>query len=214
MSSWRTHALVGGVVGFGIVRFNHGDAHEPHSWMIIASSSFLAILPDVDHPKSWISKHVTTFMTLGFWLGLCTLLSIHYASSINVYDQSGWIRAIGGVIVCGICARVMTLVILALIRRASGRHRGITHSWLVAMLTGFAAWHFQNQSAFAWTLAAISYSIIIHTLADIVTPSGVAIFYPVTSWKLRILPEPIARFGELIIASITISSALWLLMGM
>ncbi len=129
-------------------------------------------------------------------------------------DRNVWLIAVGGMLLSGLSARLLTILVLALVRRASGRHRGITHSWLVAMLTGFAAWHFQNQSAFAWTLAAISYSIIIHTLADIVTPSGVAIFYPVTSWKLRILPESIARFGELIIASITISSALWLLMGM
>ncbi|HEU5098983.1 MAG TPA: metal-dependent hydrolase [Roseiflexaceae bacterium] len=57
-----------------------------------------------------------------------------------------------------------------------------------------------------WALlpGALAWGIVLHDVADLVTPHGIPLFYPISDRDFHILPESLRHFGEPIIAGVAL----------
>lgn len=223
MSGFQTHALVGGVGGLGLVTLVEATRPEllpERVWVIgpvlgvpgggagvavIAASAFLALAPDIDEPHSFVAQRVREVLLLaGLALGLALGCFI---------GGPAWVPLAGGV-----AGAVLGIVagwgVLKSIRAAAGGHRRFTHSLvlagLLAALGGALAW---AGVGFLWLIpAAFAWGILLHDIGDLVTPMGLPLAFPFSDRSIRILPEPLCRYGEPLIFLAALAVG-WLLLN-
>ncbi len=228
MSSCHTHMLIGAVSGLALGRtleamgigpalgldatIAHTMGHSGAGWAslagsglpLVALSAILATIPDIDEAGSFIARRAEAVMTLA---GACLAVFAAYAARLS---PAAWvIAALIGVVVGWIAAYAA----LRFIRRAAGGHRRLTHSLLLALVFALAAFGLWWRGFGAWALipGALAWSIVIHDLGDICTPAGLPLLYPLSSRPVRVLPDPICRFGEPIAALVASIAGLLLL---
>jgi membrane-bound metal-dependent hydrolase YbcI (DUF457 family) len=216
MSGFQTHALVGAVGGFALstaleqlrpaLLAQAAQSVGTVSGCIVLVSAIVALWPDVDEPGSWIARRVQAFATLlGVGLGLALPV---------VGGLPPWMIAAGALIGIGVGWMAGTLLLRS-IRLGAGGHRRLTHSLVLSLpLAGLAAYGVTaGWGAWALLPAALAWGQWLHLLADIVTPGGVPILFPFSDRDLRILPEPLCRFGEPLIALSALGLAWVLIRG-
>ena len=217
MSGFQTHMLIGGVAGLALgqalelvgispalgldmMLVQHLGRSGP-SWAslvstglpLVALSALLATVPDIDEPGSYIARRAGAVVTV-------TGAGLAFVGAIAAKLQPAlWAIALTlGTIVGALVAHLL----LRAIRRAAGGHRRFTHSLVLAgalalvagalWLTGFGPW--------ALIPGGLAWGIVVHDLGDLVTPAGLPLFYPFSRKNFRVLPEPICRFGEPLVA--------------
>ncbi|MBX0331128.1 metal-dependent hydrolase [Oscillochloris sp. ZM17-4] len=218
MSGFHTHALIGAVGGLGLARLIAATRPEllpervlglaaPSAWPIsaggvavILASALLALIPDIDEPHSFVAQRVrevltATGMALGAVLGM-------------VAGGPAWLPLAGGVagVLLGLLAG---WALLRGIRAAAGGHRHLTHSLVFAgalLALGGLLWT-ASAPTLALAPAAIAWGVLLHDLADVVTPSGVPLLYPLSERRVRVLPAALAPFGEPLIAAAAMCAA-------
>ena len=207
MSGFQTHALVGVVGGLALasalerlrpellaqVAQSAGQSAALVGGGMIALSGLLALWPDIDEPGSWIGRRVQAFVTLlGIGLGLALPV---------VRGLPFWMIGAGAIIGM-IVGWLAGMLLLRSIRLGAGGHRRLTHSFVLSLPLALVAVYGAGQGWGAWALlpAALAWGQWLHILADIVTPGGVPVLFPFSDRDLRILPEPVCRFGEPLIA--------------
>lgn len=217
MSGFQTHMLIGGVAGLALGRALDLVGISPAlgldtmliqylgrsgaSWAsllstglpLVALSALLATVPDIDEPGSYIARRAEAVVTL-------TGAGLAFLGAIAAKLQPAlWLIALTlGTIVGALAGHLL----LRAIRRAAGGHRRLTHSPLLALvfaLIGGALW-LGHLGAWALIPAALAWGILVHDIGDLVTPAGLPLLYPFSSKSFRVLPEPICRFGEPIVA--------------
>lgn len=211
MSGFQTHALVGGVGGLGLVTFLEAayPAVLPERIGVISSvvgipggvggaavivaSAFLALIPDIDEPHSFVARRVREVLLLaGLALGIALGILAHGPL---------WLPLVAGAVGGGV-GLLAGKWLLKAIRAAAGGHRRFTHSLVLAgglALLAAGLWRF--APGVGWLIpAAVAWGIVLHDLADLVTPQGLPLFFPVSDASIRILPQPICRYGEPLIA--------------
>lgn len=222
MSSFQTHMLVGSVSGLAIVRALELDLVYPHdaktslAYLIIASSAFLATLPDIDEPRSWISRRVYGVIALMTMLVACTasLYAVIYKPTvIRAIAWSPWIIVFVSTMIGAVVGSVLGWFVLRIIRTMSGGHRRLTHSFVVACIlaiASYALWITTTHTLLSLLPALLGYAIVVHVLADVVTPAGVPLFYPISTRRFG-LPYPLSKFGEVIIFMTATVVGYWLI---
>src|SRR5579859_5945990 len=140
MSGYHTHMLIGAVGGLSTykavdlvapsaiaMRITVANQVYPVPPVIIGStwvvaSALLALWPDIDEPRSWISHRAIHLMwLLGAILGL--IFAMLVSESLIVIVMAPFFGAIVGLIGGG--------VFLRFLRFLSGGHRRLTHSMIV-----------------------------------------------------------------------------------
>lgn len=197
MSSWRGHMLIGATGGLALVRVLRVTGHFPVlpdipplgvETAIIGGSAFLALLPDIDEPNSWIGQRVQLMMTLA---GI--ILALVLAVGLELPLQWIAVYAAVGMVV----GKLAGWLLLKAIRTAAGGHRRLTHSLPltgVLLLGTVALW---SLGYGAWSLIplAVAWGQVLHVLGDLPTPAGVPLFYPFSKQDFG-LPQPLSSFGE------------------
>lgn len=222
MSGFQTHAFVGAVGGLSLVRLVEATRPEllperigvlapivgvpggAGGAAVIVASAFLALVPDIDEPHSFVAQRVREVLTLaGVALGVA--LSTLAAGP-------GWLPPAAGA-VGGAVGLLAGWGLLKGIRAAAGGHRRLTHSFVLAGLLALLAWGLASSGlGLVWLVpAAFAWGIVTHCAADVVTPAGVPLLFPLSSASIRVLPAPLCRYGE---ALITLAAGLvgWLLL--
>jgi len=202
--------LVGAVAGAGVARllamplsFDRGGIA---GWSLVVASTFLATLPDIDEPNSWIARRfrlalVILATVLGGVVGifmvqtgrLGTLAGINWSLPPYRYGVPPLGAALGLLLVGPLVATGA----LRCIRTGAGGHRRLTHSGLLAVVLGGVSWWlWTHQASLVAVLpGALAYAICIHDIGDVVTPAGVPLFYPLSKQSFGI-PRPISHVGE------------------
>jgi membrane-bound metal-dependent hydrolase YbcI (DUF457 family) len=207
MSGFQTHALVGAVGGLGlvtVVEATHpallptqvfgipallGVPGGAAGAALIIASAFLALVPDIDEPHSFVAQRVREVLLLvGLALGLALGVLAH---------GPAWLPLAGGA-VGGVLGLLAGWGLLRGIRAAAGGHRRFTHSFVLAGgLALLAAGLWRTGAGLVWLVpAAVAWGIVLHDLADLTTPAGVPLFHPLSGFTVRLLPEPLCRYGE------------------
>ncbi|NNJ12223.1 hypothetical protein EKD04_017985 [Chloroflexales bacterium ZM16-3] len=221
MSGFQTHALVGGVGGLGLVTYlerTHaallpqlggsaallGIPGGVGGAAVIAASAFLALVPDIDEPQSFVAQRVRAVLLLvGLALGIALGILAH---------GPVWLPLAAGA-VGGAAGLLAGRWLLKGIRAAAGGHRRFTHSLVLAgMLALLAGGLWRTGMGIGWLIpAAFAWGIVLHDLADLVTPAGLPLLFPLSDASIRVLPEPICRYGEPLIAVAALAAG-WLLL--
>lgn len=215
MSGFGTHMLIGGVAGLALLRFAPGAvppaAHQlvGGDLAVIALSAMLATWPDIDEPGSWISQQVAAVCSL---LGVGLGLWVGFSRPPRQLPLS-WTAWFVAVLLVGMFAGALIgLLIPQVIRRAAGGHRQLTHSVLVGAILVLAGalllW--LGFASLVIVPTALAWGLAWHVVGDLVTPAGVPLLVPFSDQRVRVLPRPLARFGEPIIALLALVAA-WLL---
>lgn len=222
MSGFQTHAFVGAISGLSLVSLVEATRPEllperigvlapivgvpggAGGAVVIVASAFLALVPDIDEPHSFVAQRVREVLTLaGVALGVA--LGALAGGPVWLPLAAG---AVGGAV--GLLAG---WGLLKGIRAAAGGHRRLTHSFVLAGLLALLAWGLASSGmGLVWLIpAAFAWGIVTHCAADVVTPAGVPLLFPISNATIRVLPEPVCRYGE---ALIFIAAAViaWLLL--
>ncbi|HEU4325404.1 MAG TPA: metal-dependent hydrolase [Roseiflexaceae bacterium] len=215
MSSWATHMLIGGVGGLALMQAAPGIVPRGLVELaggrplvvelaVIGLSAVLATWPDIDEPGSWLSRRVAAVLTvLGFGLGCWLGLGGPYPGVSLTGPGLLVVSALAGTVVGALLAAVF----LQGVRTAAGGHRRGTHSLVLAGVMGLAAlglrWFGLDMPAFV--LLALVWGLCWHVVGDVVTPAGVPLLYPFSDRDVRLLPRPLARFGEPLIGLVTLA---------
>lgn len=219
MSSFSTHALIGGcagaIAGIGLERFQPdllataadsipGGTPAMAQLALVAVSAVVALIPDIDEPGSWISRRTVAVIALaGMALG---------ALAGSLFSLVWLIVGIG---IGAVVGSLLGAALVRGIRLAAGGHRRLTHSLVLA--AAFVALGIGVMTTVdpRWAVIpfALAWGIVMHDLGDVVTPAGVPLLYPLSSKDVRLLPEPICRAGEFIAgatAVLLLAGAAWL----
>jgi membrane-bound metal-dependent hydrolase YbcI (DUF457 family) len=215
MSSFGTHALIGAVGGLalaqGLELTGHtlpiqaqADALAPGAgtMALVGISAFVALVPDIDEPNSWIGQRV---VRVGAFAGL-VLSGMLGLSAGGLTDGAGGLGAaglLGAAVAAGMGAVIggfLASVLLRGIRTAAGGHRRLTHSFILAGMFAAIAGALVVAGLPIWAQlpAALAWGIVLHDLGDVVTPAGVPVLYPLSERDLHLLPEPLRGGGEAI----------------
>lgn len=213
MSSGTTHMIIGGVCGLalaklastrGIVLPDIPGGSYVLPLVLVAGSAFLATLPDIDEPKSWIAQRARFAITVAS--GIMGALLGWSAAALGRIAWSPWAAALvaGGLGVLLIGPLLSTLV-LRLIRVGAGGHRRLTHSLVVAGLLAAIAWILWTGGSLLWAVlpGALAYAIVVHDIGDLVTVAGIPVFYPLSTRDVG-LPRPLSSFGEPLILLVAV----------
>lgn len=222
MSSFQTHAFVGAVGGLSLVTLleaTHPDVLPERIGVLtpivgvpggaggaalIVASALLALVPDIDEPHSFVAQRVREVLVLvGSALGLA--LGVLARGPVWLPLAAGVVGAVAGLLA--------GWGLLKAIRAAAGGHRRFTHSLVLAGLLALVGWALAMAGVgLVWLVpAAFAWGIVLHDVADMVTPAGLPLFHPISSWNVRVLPKPLCNHGE---ALIVVAAAVigWLLL--
>lgn len=180
-----------------------GVAVPAPSFMVGAAcvvvSAVVALWPDLDKPDSFISHVGTRLM----WVagGLAGLM---IASDL----ANGLASGLAGGLVAGVILGAMAGLVIGLppvmtvLRVLSGGHRRLTHSVLVGAGLAFGAWvlYLLHLGASSLLLAILSWGLFLHLVGDVVTPGGVALFFPIWPGDIHLAPFWFAAVGEPVVA--------------
>lgn len=174
MSSFGTHALIGAVGGLALARglemTGHtlpiqaqADALAPGAGTLalVGISAFVALVPDIDEPNSWIGQRVVRVGALaGLVLG--GMLGLSAAGLIGAALAAGIGAVIGG---------FLASLLLRGIRTAAGGHRRLTHSFILAGVFAAIAAALVHAGLPVWAQlpAALAWGIVLH---DLGLPAG------------------------------------------
>lgn len=217
MSGYATHMLIGAVGGLALTRvvnFSSPDfSPATVELMVVGASALLATWPDIDEPRSFISRRVRAVVTI-FCMGWLAVVGYRYAAYIPI-DAHPVALGFAGLIVGAILGSIAGKALVMLIRRAAGGHRRLTHSAIVGAGLALAAYATARSGigVLSLGLGALAWGQFLHVLGDIVTPSGVPVLYPLSKRDLRIFPKWIAGFGEAIAAIIAVGIGYLLIQG-
>lgn len=210
MSGFQTHAFVGAVGGLSLVTLLEATRPEllperiglvapivgvpggAGGAAVIAASAFLALIPDIDEPNSFVAQRVREVLTLaGVVLGMA--VGVLTGGPVWLPLAAG---AVGGAV-----GLVAGWGLLKGIRAAAVGHRRLTHSFLLAGILATLAWALALSGlGLVWLVpAALAWGIITHCAADVVTPAGVPLLFPISSASIRVLPKPLCNYGEALI---------------
>jgi membrane-bound metal-dependent hydrolase YbcI (DUF457 family) len=213
MSSGTTHMIIGGVCGLALAKLAStqgivvpgmvGNAYVL-PLVLVAGSAFLATLPDIDQPNSWIARHVRFAMTLA--AGIISGLIGWSVASLGWIAWSPWAVAfVAGCLGVVLIGPLLSTLVLRLIRFGAGGHRRLTHSLVVAALLVAIAWILWTGGYLLWAVlpGPLAYAIVVHDIGDVVTPAGVPILYPFSKRDVG-LPRPLSTFGEPLILLVAV----------
>lgn len=190
-------AIAVATTGGALFLMSHGQLEMSASTVtILAIAAVGSLVPDLDHPKSWISNRIpATLLAYGLVFLLGFAIASWYSSSL---DQA----AVGGALWTSLIdfARPLLgwawfslvlgagLLVLAGVLAKALEHRGPTHSLAAGVALALVA-----SIAFAiaprqpWTLGLwFGWGYLSHLLADFTTPMGC----PALLWPLRGVEEP------------------------
>lgn len=215
MSSFHTHMLIGGVGGLaaydlagrfapGIVpsQFSLAGADIPIPPLAIgvtcvAVSSVMALWPDLDNPDSFITHAASHLM----WLvgGLAGLLL-----AFELTHEVLWM--VVAAVLGGIVGLVGGIPILMTLRVASLGHRRMTHSLLLAfgLAFGGGVLYLLHWTAVAVLVWVVVWGELLHLAGDVVTPGGVALFFPIWPGDIHLVPFWFAVAGEPVVAILSV----------
>ena len=230
MSSYKTHALIGGVGGLFLARvldmLPHGAAIGQNVFGqlgaagssippaaaaalstggLVAGSAFLALIPDIDEPGSFIARRARTAIALAC-APLLGAVGYLLASSGIIHTQPIVAAAVCALTGLGFFGPLVGHIVVRLIRVGAGGHRRLTHSLVpCAALTVLAAglWA-AGLRVWAIIPAALVWGVVLHGLGDLPTPMGLPLFYPISQKDFFTLPKPLRPYGEPIAAAIAV----------
>lgn len=206
MARWDNHMKIGAACGATLpAAVALGGATLPitsglwllDSIVLAAATAVLATIPDIDEPRSWISRHVRlTALACGALLGVVLALR---AATLDM-AAANMLAAFG-------LGALLGASIPPLMRWLAGGHRRFTHSLtavaVLLLLAGllFLPWYVGDTRRAWWTWlwlvpAAMGWGIVAHLPGDLVTPAGVPLLYPFRRTAFHLLPKFGRRKGE------------------
>jgi membrane-bound metal-dependent hydrolase YbcI (DUF457 family) len=163
----------------------------------VAVSSVMALWPDLDKPDSFISHVASRLM----WLpgGLVGLIVALVATHTTVWMVVG--AAVGAIL-----GHIAGGLILGILGVLSGGHRRLTHSILIGIGLVFGTWvlYLMNWGGVGVLLVIVAWGQLLHLAGDVVTPGGVALFYPIWPGPIYLVPHSFALFGEVAVGCIAL----------
>lgn len=155
----KTHAGIAAVTYVAICnnvpcKFSYGTA-----FVFI----FASLLPDIDHPNSFINKKVLKIKNkkTKTFLYVCLGISVLYYNLI--YKQSDILFALG-----------ISLLIVAFSSHRNGFTHSLTGLITFSIVSGYIGNSYHNHSIIYWFM--LGYGI--HLICDMMTVKGVPLFYP------------------------------------
>ncbi|KAB8140793.1 metal-dependent hydrolase [Chloroflexia bacterium SDU3-3] len=212
MSGYQTHMFIGGVAGLALVRALAASGQPPAlgftpvfvqhfgrngpllaDLAVIAASALLATVPDIDEPGSFIARRAQAVIALA-------VIALAVIGAVGAGLPPAWwlVATFVGGLVGGLAGYAFVWGI----RRAAGGHRRFTHSLVLAAACGLVAVALWGLGLRGWPLipAALAWAIGVHDIGDLVTPNGLPLLHPFSQRSFRLLPEPLCRIGEPLVA--------------
>lgn len=229
MSSYVTHFICGATGGLALTHLIEPtstcvdigalcapEAPIQHSLLVLASG-FAALLPDIDEPHSWVGQRVrwTTTIVVGMLLALLgwALTGLVAPETEVAALPLRVVAAVAGVALgMGILGPIAGSMLLETIRAAAGGHRRLTHSLVVSLplaLVALILWVL-GLPLLALVPGILAWGQWLHLVGDVVTVSGVPLWFPLSEAKVRVLPESLARVGEPIVLTLALALGVWL----
>lgn len=235
MSGYMTHLLIGGVGGLVATHLVPPDliavvrvqtpvlAYLPEG-LVILTSAWAATWPDIDEPTSFAGQRVRWTITIlagliGGMLGMAvgsgpmrpilqTVVPTFLTPSVGM--------ALGGALGMGVVGPFLGQQVLTGMRTMAGGHRRWTHSLCLSgplALLAVVLWML-GMSWGAVIVGMLAWGQWLHLVGDLVTPSGVPLFYPVATRSVCLLPRSVATVaGEPLIAVVAVLVAGWVVRG-
>lgn len=165
----------------------------------IAVAMAAALLPDIDEPQSLIANSPSA-------------IKRRLGKGRRGVDRSA--RQSAGVLLTA--TQWVTTGLAMLIRLLAGGHRGATHMLLIAVALGAGAYFLGPAVGFPslwlWFLAGY----LSHLLLDMLTPSGLELFWPLSRHRLRLLPRALTittgTAGDAVLRVVLLVAGVWLLL--
>jgi inner membrane protein len=129
-----------------------------------------ALLPDIDHPKSFINRYLLPFRNQGTKVALFCSLGIFMLYLDNLYNSIPIIKIIG-----------ITLILIGL----STHRMGFTHSILGLILFSVVLSFFATVYELVFVEIYFVLGFLSHLVCDMLTKRGVPLFYPFSNKKYR-----------------------------
>lgn len=155
----KTHAGIAAVTYVAICsnlpcKFNYGTA---------AVFIFASLLPDIDHPNSFINKKILRIKNkkTKTFLYVCLGISVLYYNFI--YKQSAVLLSLG-----------ISLLIVAFSSHRNGFTHSLTGLITFSIVSGYIGSAYHDYSIIYWFM--LGYGM--HLLCDMMTTKGVPLFYP------------------------------------
>jgi membrane-bound metal-dependent hydrolase YbcI (DUF457 family) len=178
----------------------------PHTIAFAAVSAVAALLPDADEENSYVGRRLPAIVGVylaGSAVYAASKFALPMPKALLPYPFMEYV-------LYGLAAFFVGLLVgggfPAFIRAFGGGHRHLLHSLLFASAVALL-----GLGAFAMGLKVTSiglflfaWGVILHDIADVVTPSGVPLLWPLSSYRVRIFPRAVCAFGETIINAIAV----------
>jgi len=224
MSGYQVHALCGAVGGLALARALSildvtATLVTPHSGLvpsvalppgvldglIVAGSAFVALLPDIDEGGSWVARRAKLVVSLAC-APIGAIIGYSLSDKLHITGQPLAAAVVGALVALGFVGPLLGVLLLKLIRWAAGGHRRFTHSYVLAGVLAAVAVIAWRIAGAPWALlpGALAWGIFLHTIADLVTPAGVPLFYPASEKPFFLLPKGLRHMGEPIVTSVAL----------
>lgn len=190
--TWRGHAVIGGVLTFGLVADQSIITSFNDGVLVLAVGTVAALLPDIDSEGAYLPEKV--------WSNGTPI------TSRKVFKKGSFAQALVGTVEM-VVRGVLALLIKPIAYFA--RHRGVTHyplTLFVIVTILLVAVDWLGVSPLYVYAFAVGY--VSHIFADATTKSGVALLAPISYQSLYLLPKSLRictakgmSVGELVIVS-------------
>lgn len=227
MSRAATHALIGATGGALALPYLAGLA-PVGAPLVLGASALLALWPDIDEPQSWIGRRVRRALSIAGALGGLAHAWVSPASYIDLVALLAEASVVPAPVLrlialllgaCGgaLVGALLGYLILLAIRALAGGHRAGTHSLVTSgALLGIALLGMISDSTLVSGAAlALLWGQLLHLIGDLVTPGGVELYHPLSTARIRLLPRPVAVYGEplIIVVAVLVLAAHTLVQG-
>jgi len=177
--------------GGALFAMGHGQVEiAAPALAVVATAAVGSLVPDIDHPKAWISNRIpATMFAYGFVFVLAFGFGNWYASRLGstAFGASLWVSLVSSArpyVGWAVLAMVLgiSLLVLARVVAATVEHRGPTHSLGASAALALGVCIGCAVAGQPWTLGMwFGWGYLSHLLADLITPMGC----PALLWPLR-----------------------------
>jgi membrane-bound metal-dependent hydrolase YbcI (DUF457 family) len=182
---------------------------------IVGASAFLATWPDIDEPNAFISRRVRwiTSIVVGILFALVgsQIPNPFLPDTLPPWSVPLAQAGVGFILGLALVGPIVGQTLLSTIRESAGGHRRLTHSLVIGLpllLIGAGLWAaglwWAGIMPWAWLPITIAWGQILHVVGDVVTPSGVPLFWPLVKQDFHALPRALRPVGEPIIAAVMV----------
>lgn len=143
---------------------------KPFSSLELAAVIIASLLPDIDHPKSLINKHVLPFKNKNSKTMVYICLGIIVIWFDSIYTNEVGLKILG-----------VTFIAVAM----TSHRNGFTHSIVGMIIFAFIGRYIEQKTILENVMQGVIIGYGMHLICDSFTSKGIPIFYPFSKKKKK-----------------------------